>query len=146
MEEIREEKVCERCDTVLTYTEGINWEKNKVWAGWFCENKGCKASPVWKNLSPKERRRIEVEQMQKRGGKKEKLSAPHQPKAKEPDWDGKDRRMVRMNVLSHATLMVNQDYLSALKDDERVTKVKRVAEKLETWIYRTMPTKEEIGF
>lgn len=57
------------------------------------------------------------------------------PKSVEPvDWDGKERRMVRMNSLSHATELVKHDSDMDLNDKAKF--VTTLAEIFELWIYR----------
>jgi len=55
---------------------------------------------------------------------------------KEVDWDAKERRMVRMNSLSHATEIVKTSVKDDVGEDSMAQLVTKVAEQLENWVYR----------
>ena len=64
-----------------------------------------------------------------------------------PNWDMKDRRMARMNALSHAVKTVELSLSSkeALGEDTIAGLVMKTAEIYEDWIYRTDAPEEEVA-
>jgi len=60
------------------------------------------------------------------------------PKQDPVDWDGKERRMVRMNSLAHATELVKdaQSFTEAKDLEKMVKETMGAAEQFELWVYR----------
>ena len=56
-------------------------------------------------------------------------------------WEAKDRRIVRQNVLSHATNIAiaiynRKEEIEGITVDEVTNTIMRIAERLENWVYR----------
>lgn len=62
-------------------------------------------------------------------------SVSAQPVVDQSVWDAKDKRMVRMNALSHAVCVVDQEKFVALGEDTRAEMVIKIAEMFAGWIY-----------
>lgn len=62
---------------------------------------------------------------------------PNVSVAEKPDWDAKDRRIVRQNVLRHATEIVTSDLGNQNDNQEdKFKQVIKLAEQFEEWVYR----------
>ena len=60
-------------------------------------------------------------------------SAPAPEKTNGPDWDAKERRMVRMNTLKHATELYRDESMSI---EEKIKATKALASDFESYVYQ----------
>lgn len=60
-------------------------------------------------------------------------TAPAPEKTSAPDWDAKERRMVRMNTLRHATELIADESMSIA---EKIKATKDLAKDFEAYVYQ----------
>ena len=134
--------ICKYCGKEMRIRQGKN---GSFW--------GCSGYPNCKNTAPIEQKPKEAFYTSPEDYiARVPQGAPKQEPQEKVDWDAINRRVVRMNALTHATEAIKAIYPMRFKDNDVLEDtfaqlVIKIAEEYETWIYRPIePNASEIGF